>query len=173
MSKKKRKVVMVDDDWMGQLDTMAKNSKNPGGNKHLFKLSSYPAELLRDGTSIKWKEFSFKIHEVGPKEERYITIVENGVDGANPVKARLGTQPMALLQSQNLDNVVLHTKEYSITDLDGRPQLLLWRMLTTKMIKDMKAEEKRWAMALIKIGNVRQAKQKRMPLVKVRRKKKK
>jgi hypothetical protein len=160
MSRKKRKVV-VDDDWMSQLDTMASNSKKPGGNRHLFKLTSFPAELLRDGTLIKWRPFSFKIHEVADKELRSMTIIEDGVEGAKPVEVRLGTQPMNLIQSKNLGDVVLYCKEYSVTKFQDRPQIFLWFMQTDEMIIDAITERRRWARQLT------------LPVVKIKRKKKK
>lgn len=162
MSRKKRKVATEDiDDWMSQMDVMASNAKKPGGNRHLFKLSSFPAELLRDGTSITWRPFSFKIHEIGTKEEKSMTILEDGVDGAKSIEVRLGTQPMALTQSKNLGDLVLHCKKYSVTDFQGRPQIFIWNMWTTEMIEESERKVRWWA------------RQVRLPVVKVKRKKRK
>jgi len=151
----------MDDDWMSQLETMAKNSKRPGGNKHLLKVYSFPAELLRDGASIKWRPFTFKIHEIGSKRSRSMTIVEEGTNEAKPVEVRLGTQPMFVVQNNNLGDVVLHCEEYTVTEYEGRPQLFLWRMETSKMIKDGEIKRKRWA------------RQVTLPVIRVKRKKKK
>lgn len=159
MSHKKRKVV-VDDNWMSQLDTMASNSKKPGGNRHLFRLTSFPAELLRDGTSIKWRPFSFKIHEIADKESRSMTVVEWDVEGAKPVEVRLGTQPMHLIQTKNLGDVVLHCREYGVTNFQDRPQIFLWFMQTDEMIRDTRVKRKRWLRQLT------------LPVVKIKRKRK-
>lgn len=163
MSKKKRKAIAKDDigDWMTQLDTIVTNSKKPGGNDHLFRLSSFPAELLRDGYSVKWKPFSFKIDEVGPKESRSMTIVEYGVDDAKPVDVRIGTQPMALVESMNLADVVLYCKGYSVTDFQGRPHLFIWEMETAEMIDQEQCKRRRWE------------RQVTLPIIKLKRKKRK
>lgn len=137
MSSGKRKAKVDVDDWMSQLDIMASNVAKPGGNKHLFKLSSYPAELLRDGASIEWRSFSFRIHEIGTKKSKSMKIVEDDVEGAKPIEVRIGTQPLALIQSKNLLGSVLHCNEYAVTDFQDRPQLFIWKM---EMIEEVHRE---------------------------------
>lgn len=161
MSSGKRKARADVDDWMSQLDIMASNAKKPGGNRHLFRLSSFPAELLRDGASIEWKPFSFRIHEIGTKKSKSMKIIEDGVDGAKPVEVRLGTQPLALIQSKNLSEDVLHCKEYSVTDFQDRPQLFIWKMETSEMIEKARVEHKRWD------------RQVRLPIVRLKKKRRK
>ncbi len=117
----KRQKVQGDGDWLKQLDSLVSKTKQ------LSEPSSFPEELVKMGPKAPpWRPFSFKIQEVISKST--IAIVESGVGGARPVRVRLGTQPVEFMERTVTDGVTLHCTEYAVSELQGKSQLLLWKI---------------------------------------------
>lgn len=146
MSNKRKNAPAVDMSWMKELTTLAKKAKTKKGNKDLNKAYSYPEELIRDVTEIRWDPFLFKIDKVRSKSKKAMDILE--VDkktlkkrkGARPVQVRIGTQPTQLIETTNLKGRTLYCESYSVTKLNGEYQLFLWHIEDLEKREEAKRE---------------------------------
>lgn len=126
MSKKKS----FPNSWMLELSGLAKKAKTKEGNSS----SSHLIDLIRLGSAISWKPFSFSIEKKVNFEEHVAFICEvdsktHNTKGSKNLPVKLGTQPESLIRSLDPAGKTFFCSDYSITKFEGKRQLLIWKII--------------------------------------------